>query len=276
MGKKKFIIRFLIFLVLSILAFSYLYPLFFMFINSLKTNIQYMIDPFGISIKDISFENYKVMITQFKIFQIFKNTLIVTIGSLALLLFFGIFASYAFAKLKFIGKKKIYLGIMATMFIPTHVIMIPIYVMFSKVNLINNCWSVILLNLGRGLPGVILLLTSNFIGIPNEMLEAGKIDGCNYFKTIRNIVIPMGMPSISITVIFNFITFWNDLFTPMILLKGMDVRTIMPALTSLVGRYSTDVPFQFTGLMLSSIPAILLYILLQEKIVMGITMGSIK
>jgi ABC-type sugar transport system, permease component len=247
-----------------------------MIANSLKSQVEYMVSPFTVDFINGHYNNYKAMVTQFNIFKYFSNTFVVDAGSLIFQLALAICASYAFAKLKFRGQNKAYLGIMIIMFIPAQIVIIPMYVMFSKVGLIDNLWGILLRYVAAGLPGTILLLTSNFRGIPSEMIEAGRIDGCGYFKIIRNIVIPMGLPAISICVIINFIGNWNELFTPMILIKSSDSQLIMPALTSLVGRYSKDVPFQLTGLLLASVPAILIYLILQKKIVMGVSMGSIK
>lgn len=268
--------RFFIYALLGILALSFLYPLFFMITNSLKSQVEYMVDPFAVDFINGHYDNYKAMITQFNILKYFWNTFIVDVGNLVFQLALAICASYAFAKLKFRGKNSVYMAIMVIMFIPAQVVIIPMYIQFSKMGLIDSLWGILLRYVAGGLPGTILLLTSNFREIPSEMLEAGKIDGCNYFKTIWNIVIPMGLPVISICVILNFIGTWNELFTPMILIKSADKQLIMPALTNLVGRYSKDIPFQLTGLLLASIPAILIYMILQKKIVMGVSMGSIK
>ena len=270
------IIKSLIFVIQLILSLSFLYPLYFMFINSLKTRAGYGMSPFTLPTGSLQFKNYLTMISQFKILNLFKNTFIISCVTLVLLLLVGICASYAFSKLDFKGKKYVYIGIIITLFVPAQVTMIPMYVMFSKVNLINNFWSVILAYLAMFLPEAILLMTSNFRGIPGEMLEAGEIDGCNYFQTVWNVIIPMGKPAIFLTVIFYFILMWNDLFTPMVLLQKMEVRTVMIALATLMQRYTGDPPYQFAGLLMSSIPAILIYVVFQRYIIKGMTVGAIK
>lgn len=196
--------RFFIYLLLVILALSFLYPLFFMIANSLKSQVEYMVNPFTVNFVNGHYDNYSAMITQFNIFKYFWNTLIVDAATLFFQLALAICASFAFAKLKFRGKNKVYISIMIIMFIPVQVVIIPMYIMYSKIGLIDSLWGILMRYVAGGLPGTILLLTSNFRSIPSEMIEAGRIDGCNYFKTIRNIVIPMGLPAISICVIFEF------------------------------------------------------------------------
>jgi ABC-type glycerol-3-phosphate transport system permease component len=148
--------------------------------------------------------------------------------------------------------------------------------MLSKIHLVNTYWAVVLTYLGMFLPEVILLMTSTFRGIPDEMIEAAELDGAGYFGILRYIVVPMGMPAIILCIIFYFIVTWNDLFTPMILLQDMDIRTVVVALASLISRYTGDPTLQFAGLILTAIPAILIYAVFQQYIIKGISAGSTK
>ena len=276
MEQRGFFSRMLIFIAMLLLALTFLFPLFYLTNNSLKTVNEYFLNPFSIKLIDFQIENYRIMISQFKIFRYFWNTGLVVVISCVLILIFSVFASYAFAKLRFKGKNFIFMFIIATMLIPAQVTIIPLYILFSKVNLINNLWSVILINLAGMLPGNILLMTTYFKGISNEMIEAAKIDGGNYFHIVRNVIVPMGIPVIVIQFIFNSKGVWNDFLVPMILLQKNDVKTIMPALTALVQRYVSDQPYQYAGLVLSCIPPIILYMIFQKYIIKGMTVGSIK
>jgi ABC-type glycerol-3-phosphate transport system permease component len=265
-----------IFLTLLAISISNLYPLFFMFFNSLKHRTDYLIDPFSIRGLSLTWENYVTMISQFKILSLFGNTLFISFFTILFILIFGIIASFAFAKLKFPGIDLIYLLIISTMFIPVQVTIIPLYIFYSKLQLVNSYWSVILTYLGMFLPEAILLMTASFRGIPDELLEAAELDGAGYFDKLRYIIVPMGVPAIVLTIIFYFIVTWNDLFTPMVLLQDMSKRTVMVALASLLSRYSGDPTFQFAGLVLATIPAIIIYAIFQQYIIKGISAGSTK
>jgi ABC-type glycerol-3-phosphate transport system permease component len=216
------------------------------------------------------------MISQFKILNLFKNTLIISVFTIVFLLIFGIIASYSFAKLQFTGKNIIYFAIISSMFVPVQVTIIPIYMLFSKLHLVNTYWAVILTYLGMFLSETILLMTSAFRGIPDEMIEAAELDGAGYFDILRYVIVPMGRPAIVLCLIYYFIVTWNDLFTPMILLTDMDLRTVMVALASLISRYSGDPTLQFAGLVLAAIPAILVYAIFQNYIIKGIGEGSTR
>ncbi len=274
---KQKISRTIIFLLLLFLAISNLYPLVFMFINSLKTHTEYLKNPFSLpDFQHLAWENYQTMISQFKIFNLFKNTFIISTFTIIFILLFGIIASYAFSKLKFLGSDVIYFLIISSMFVPVQVTIIPIYMLFSKLHLVNTYWSVILTYLGMFLSEAILLLTAAFRGIPDELIEAAELDGAGYVDVIRYVIVPMGRPAIILCIIYYFIVTWNDLFTPMILIQDMNLRTVMVALAALISRYSGDPTFQFAGLVLAAIPAILVYALFQRYIIKGIGAGATR
>jgi len=266
----------LVFLLLLGLSISNLYPFFFMLLNSIKSRTEYFISPFSVRGLQLTWDNYRTMISQFRILDLFRNSFVISFFTILLLLCLGIVSSYAFAKLRFKGKDVIYLLIISTMFIPVQATIIPLYVLFSRLGLVNTSWSVIFVYVGMFIPEVILLMTSGFRGIPDEMIEAAKLDGAGYFDILRYVIVPMGLPAIILCVIFYFIVTWNDLFTPMIMLQSMDRRTVMVALAALLSRYSGDPTFQFAGLVLASIPAILVYAIFQRYIVKGISLGATK
>jgi raffinose/stachyose/melibiose transport system permease protein len=265
----------LVFLLLAVLTVTFLYPVFFMAVNSLKTRPEYFTSQFSMPAAP-SLENYSTMISQFQIFKLFRNSVIVSAGSVLLLLVVCTFASYVFAKYKFRGKNIIYVAVMVTMFIPSQVTIIPLYVLFSRMGLVNRYWSVILSYLALFLPEAILLMTANFRSIIDELLEAAEIDGCGYFQKVWNVVVPMGRAAIFLAIIFYFITAWNDLFTPMIFLQSMEKRTVMVALAALMGRYTGAPTLQLAGLLLSAVPALIVYIIFQKNIIRGLSSGSIK
>jgi ABC-type glycerol-3-phosphate transport system permease component len=275
-GKQK-TTKILIFFALVILTISNLYPLVFVFLNSLKTRADYYTNPFDLpDFSSLAWGNYITMISQFEILKLFKNTFIISVLTIFLLLTFGIVASYAFSKLKFIGKELIYFLIIYSMFVPVQVTIIPIYMLFSKIHLVNTYWSVVLTYLGMFLSEAILLMTSTFRTIPDGMIEAAELEGAGYFEILRYVIIPMGRPAIVLCIIYYFIVTWNDLFTPLILLTDMDSRPVMVALSSLISRYSGDPTFQFAGLFMAAIPAILVYAIFQKFIIKGIGEGSTR
>jgi ABC-type glycerol-3-phosphate transport system permease component len=263
-------------LLLAVLTLTFLYPLFYMAVNSLKTRTAYFESPFRMPRGGLEWANYSTMISQFQILNLFKNSFFVSAGTVILLLLVCIFPSYIFAKYSFRGRAAVYLAVIATMFIPSQVTIIPLYVLLSRMGLVNTYWSVILSYVALFLPEAILLMTANFRGIIDELLEAAEIDGCGYFQRVWHVIVPMGRAAIFLSIIFYFITAWNDLFTPMIFLQSMDRRTVMVALAALMGRYTGAPTLQFAGLLLAAIPALVVYIIFQKNIIRGLSVGAIK
>lgn len=252
--KRSIPANILIYLILILLAVSYLYPLYFMGVNSLKSQAEYMKDMFSVDLLKGHFENYLIIFKNFKIGQYLFNTLLVTVLKLVFTMPLAIFASYAFAKLRFRGKNAMYPLIISAMFIPFQVIMIPVYTMLTKLHMIDTYRGLILVTGTIGIPSSIMLLSSSFRSIPNELLEAAAIDGCGYFRKIFHIMIPMGKPAIAICTIMGFISSWNDLLPPMVIIKSVNKRLVMPALDGLVSMYNADTPFQLTGILIAAVP----------------------
>jgi ABC-type glycerol-3-phosphate transport system permease component len=246
-----------------------------MVINSIKLKLEYLGSKFNLPYEP-TLRNFHLVISDFQILIYFRNTFFVIIPSMIFTVMLGVFASYAFAKLRFRARSLMYVAMLATMFMPGQVSIIPAYVMFSRMGLANNFGSVILSYIAGSLPGAILLMTNYFMGISNEMIDSAKIDGAEYFSVVRNIIIPMGAPAIAINIIFSFIAWWNDLFTPMIYLSNPNRQTVMVALNRLVTRNGSDPTMQMAGFVLSILPVLFIYLFMQKFIMRGLTEGSIK
>jgi raffinose/stachyose/melibiose transport system permease protein len=268
--------KLIIFVLLCVVGLTFLYPIYFMLINSLKTRPGYYTNPFILPAAPLQWGNFTAMVSQFKILLLFRNTGIICLVTLVCLVLLGVLASYAFSKLRFRWSQPVYLAIIVTLFIPAQVTMIPMYVVFARAGLVDTYWAVVLAYLAQFIPEVVMLMTANFRSIPNEIIEASEIDGCSYWQVVRNVILPTGRAAVFLTVIFYFIIMWNDLFIPMVLVRRMDMRTVMVALAGLIARYTGDPPYQFAGLLLSAIPALLVYVVFQQYIIKGLTAGAIK
>ena len=267
--------KILITAVMLLMTASFLYPLYYMVINSFKDTTEYYVSQFALP-TSMNFDNYHTLLEDFQILRYFGNSILISGVSTALVIVFSIFSSFAFAKIRFRGREIVYVIILATMFLPGQAVLIPQYVMFSRYHLINSYWSVILGYLAGGIPGSILLLRSAFMGIPNDLLESAKIDGAGYFSTVCNVAIPVTMAAISIQTIFCFISYWNDLLTPMLMLSNPSRQTVMVALSSLMSRYGGAPSCQLTGLLLSVLPVLVLYLFLQRYMMKGMLVGAVK
>lgn len=274
-GKKRKISELGVFLLLAVMSLTFIVPFLFLITNSLKTRSDYMMNPFGWPVEFI-WSNFITMVSQFEIQIYIWNTLFISLAAIIIMTVLAIAASYVFAKKNFKGKSLIYLFIICSMFMPSQVTLIPLYVMYSKMSLVDNPWSVIFCFITGGIPSCIMLMTAYFKGIPNEVLEAAAIDGCSFFGLIIRIILPLGKPAIAINAVFTFLSTWNDLFTPLILLNDRSKQTVMVALNALVSRYASDPTFQMAGLTIVTIPVVIVYLFAQRFLIEGISEGAVK
>ncbi len=268
--------RLVIFLILAFVAFIAVYPLVFMALSSIKTSSQYIKDPIGFPHDWSYFENYQAMFTDFGIPRYFLNTFLCVLGASALTLTLAIPASFAFAKLRFPLRGPLRTAMIATLLVPAITFIVPAYVMMANLNLISTFRVVILIWSATTIPANIFLLSSLMRAIPNEILEAAKLDGAGYFETLIRAVIPLSAPGIITVTIFNVTTWWNDLLIPLIFLQTNDKMTVTVGASSVVGRFSTDIPLLITGLFLSCLPPVLVYLALQRIIRRGLVIGAVR
>ncbi len=261
---------------LLFLTLTFLYPLYFMLITSFKDKAHYVTNQFGLGIADWRLDNFTTMFANFQLLEKFRNTIVIVVISLVIITIFAVYASYAFAKLPFRGSRALFLFILFFTFIPGIVTMIPMYVVFSRLNMINTPWSVILSYCSGGIPGGILLMTAAFRAIPREVMESASMDGVTLFGMVPRIIVPMGQVAIVINLIMGFIGYWNDLFLPMLYLQNEHSKTIIVALASLVSRYSNDATYQMAGMVLAIVPVLILFLSLQKFIIKGLIVGAIK
>jgi raffinose/stachyose/melibiose transport system permease protein len=261
--------------ILVLLAIAAIYPILFMFLSSFKTSVQYIKDPLSFPTGFSYTQNFVAMYSGFNLLGLLVNTItyiaLATVVSLAV----SIPASYALAKLRFPLRDLSFLVIMASMIIPVITFIIPDYVLMSNFDLVDTLWPVVLLWAATSAPGSIFLLTSLMRGLPDEILEATRVDGANYLQLMWRIIIPISAPGIITITIFNITGWWNDLLIPLVFLQSDANKTLTGAVATIVGRY-TDFPLLLTGLFMASLPPILIYIFLQRYIRRGLVIGAVR
>lgn len=264
-----------IFLAFLLLSVSFVFPFFYLFINSFKSTPEYYMSTFKLP-ERFDWINFATMISQFQIHVNMLNSLFISASTVVATAGLGLLASYVFAKRPFKGSNVLYLIIVFSMFMPNQVTIIPLYFLYSELELINTPFSVIICSLAAGIPSCIMLLTAYFKGIPNELCEAAIIDNCGFFNVIRYVIFPLGKPAIAVNATFVFLRTWNDFLTPLVLLTKKETQTVVVALSALVSRYQSDPPFQMAGLTIATIPAIAMYLFFQRYLVEGVNAGSLQ
>ena len=218
---------------------------------------------------------FKGVTLQIPFWSYFKNTIIITLTSLVLVLFADALAAYAFAKFKFRGKNLIFWLMIGTMLLPIYTTLIPSYWLFTQLKLVNSYSAVVL-------PGVvdaygIFLLKQYMETIPNELLDAAKVDGAGAFRRFWQIMIPLSRPAIGTLAIFRFLTVWNDYLWPLVILRQENMYTLTVGIAQMQMRQGMIVwGSQMAASVLATLPVIILVLVMQRQYVRGLTMGAFK
>ncbi len=185
-------------------------------------------------------------------------------------------AGYALAKIRFPGREWLFYAFILGLTIPIQAIVIPLYEVLSGLRLVNTLTGIVLTQVSNGIPFGIFLMRSFFISVPDELVEAAKIDGANHFQILTKVFLPISSPAIQALVIISALSTWNDFFLPLIVLISPDVQTLPLGLVRFAGTYSSEYRLVFSGTVISFLPIILLYILTQRRFTEGLTQGAIK
>jgi ABC-type glycerol-3-phosphate transport system permease component len=261
-----------VFIILALVATSIVYPLYFVIITSMRPNVDYLRDPFGLP-GEWTFDNYLRLIEVYGVGQAFLNSLYVAVVTIALVLILATLAGYALAKYPVPGAKYATAIFVSLMLIPGAVLIIPTYVMLARLGLIGNYWGLILVYVAGALPFAVFFLSLSFRGIPVEVIEAARIDGAGFFRTLWSIIIPMGSSGIATLAVLQFLGVWNELLWALILIPDESMKLLTPTLASIGTRFLTDQPLVSAGLFITASIPLLVLIFLSKYVMQGLQVG---
>lgn len=272
--RKQLIVKFVAHLVLLLGAITMLVPFIWMLSSSVKSLGEVFVFPPTLFGEKIVWENYTKISSRFDYLAYFLNSVKVSAWVVVFQVFTSATAGYVFAKLNFKGRDRIFTLYLATMMIPFHVTVITNFLQMSIYGLVNTLWSLML-------PASVsafgtFLMRQFFVTVPNELIEAAKIDGCNPFKTFLQICFPMAKPTIATLSIFCFMNVWNDYFTPLIYINDSRKYTLPLGLASMKGMYSTDWPVLMASSVISVLPVLIAFLFAQDAFVKGVMMTGMK
>ena len=219
-------------------------------------------------------DNYRELFQRTGIGRNFANSLLVA-GAITLLsLLVNTLAGYAFAKLRFRGRERIFQLLLAALVVPAQVAMLPLFLLMKQLGLVNTYWGVII----PGLASVfgIFLVRQYARSIPDELIEAARIDGAGELRIFFQVVLPMLKPVLVTLAIFTFMGAWNDFMWPLIVLTDQAHYTLPVALASLSREHVMDVELMMAGAVVTVLPVLLLFLLLQRYYIQGLLLGSVK
>lgn len=272
--RKKLIIKIIAHTILILGSLTMLVPFIWMLSSSFKSLGEVFVFPPTLFGERIVWENYTKISSRFDYFAYFLNSVKVSAWVVLFQVFTSATAGYVFAKLNFKGRDKVFLLYLATMMIPFHVTVITNYLQMSIYGLVNTLWSLML-------PASVsafgtFLMRQFFITVPNELIDAAKIDGCNPFTTFIRIAFPMAKSTIATLCIFCFMNVWNDYFTPLIYINDARKYTLPLGLASMKGMYSTDWPVLMSASVIAVLPVLVAFLFAQDAFVKGVMMSGMK
>lgn len=206
----------------------------------------------------------------------FSNSLIIVGASVVLLTLFGSMAGYCLARYRFPGNRIIFLAIFSTIMLPPQITIIALFQVMVEYGLFNSLTGLVIVYVATQLPLTVYLLESFFARIPQDLLDAAKIDGYSDFEIFWRIAFPLAMPAVVTTALMNFILLWNEFLYAVVFLVDESKRTLPLGIQKFMGDQFSDVGMIATGAMISIIPVIILYALFSEKIIKGMTAGALK
>lgn len=274
MAKKRKPGDAILFIVAVFVAVIMIIPFVWMLSASFKLKTEIFTVPIQWIPRTFHLDNYKRILEQIPFMTYFLNTAKITIIITILQVVTCSMAAYAFAKLKFPGRDKIFLCYLSTMMIPWYVILIPQFFIMQKLHLYDTHWSLILTG-AFNVFGV-FLLRQNMLSIPDSLAEAAKIDGCGPWGIYVKIILPLCKTSLATLVVLTFNSVWNDYMGPMIYLDTDSKKTMQLGLATFRRQFDTDYGAIMAGTTLSLIPVVILYAVAQKYIVEGIAYAGVK
>ncbi len=256
-------------------------PVFFLFWNASKSAEEYYRSKFLPPGSLAGFIENVGTLMEVGFFHHLQNTLLVAALTVGMLAVFSSMSGFAFAKLRLPGKKLIYWAVISLLAMPTQVFLIPVFVMFSNLNMTNNLFTLALVYTGFNYAFGTFLMCSFYKGIPDEILDSARIDGARKLQIYLRIMIPLGKPAITTLAVLTFFEAWNELLVSLIFNNTRLTRLITPGIAMFQqiargGRNLTNWPLIYSGMILSLVLPFMVYFLFQRKIASGLTVGALK
>lgn len=262
------------YLLLMVGALITIAPFIWMTVTSFKPESEVFNIPPTLIPKEPTLEAYRDLFTKVNFARTLLNSIIITFSFTLINVFVCSLAGYAFAKIKFLGRDKIFFLFLATIMIPSQVTMIPSFMVLRNLGLLNSYFGLILP--GSASVFGIFLVRQFMLGVPNDLLDAAKIDGCNEFEIYWHIVLPLLKPVLATIAIFAFMGAWNDFLWPLIVMTSENMYTLPVALAMLNGEHNTDWALLMAGAMVVTLPILVVFFTLQRYFIEGIAHSGIK
>jgi multiple sugar transport system permease protein len=274
-GAASFLRRSWVYVLLVLGLLITVVPFLWMLLGSLKTQAELVQEPPTWLPASPTADNYVRMWERLDFPQFFMNSAVIAVLVTVSNLVFTSMMGYALAKLRFFGRDKLFLLVLGTLLVPTSVTIVPLFVLMAKLGLVDTYWAVILP--AAAAPVGVFLMRQFMLSIPDDLIEAGRVDGASEFFIFWRIVIPLSVPALAANAIITFLPAWNALLWPLIVLQSEDKYTLPVALAIFSrGQFQADYGLLMAGSVVLVVPVIGLFLLLQRRFTQSVAMTGIK
>ncbi len=256
-----------LFLAMVVVAVIMLYPFWVMIVDSLKSEGQFLAG------HGFSWASWRTLTATIPVVQEVVSSTIICALAITLILVVGLPAGFAFAKLRFRASGAIFLAMVSAMMVPLQAILMPEFVNVTRLGLTGGYAGAVLVYAALGTPFSVFLFATYFRGVPDEVLEAGIVDGLGYGGALWRLIVPMAIPAIATVTVLQFIQIWDDLLVGLLFIQNTSERPITVGLAVLAAGRTTSIPALMAGSLVSAIPAMVVYLVFQRYLVKGLTMG---
>lgn len=263
-------------IIMIVIAIGSIFPFIFMLSSTFKLSGNVLKLPFNIIPDPFTFDNIRGLFESdyYSFGRWYFNTVLMTGTSLLLKYFFVSYTAYGFAKIRFKGRDLIFLILLAGLMIPRDIMILPRYIIFKNLNLLDTMWTLILPSLVDVY--FVFLLRQSFVSIPESLSEAAKIDGCSHFGIYYKIILPLSKPVISTMMLFSFVWSWNDYMSPYLYISSIDKQMLSVGIKLFAEGKVQDYGAQMAAATLALLPIIIVFIFSQRYFIEGVSTSGVK
>ena len=267
--------RVIVYLLLALLALGFLYPIALMVLDAFKTTPEIFRTPFGLPSR-VGLETFREVWRRAHFGLYLRNSVLVTGGSLLVLLACAAPAAYAIARYRFPVRGLIFLFFLAGIMVPIRLGILPLYLLMKHLNLLDTPFSLIFTYAASGMPMSVFLLSTFFRTLPSDLEDAARIDGCGEYRIFWSGMLPLVRPAVATVTIVNVVPWWNDFFFPLLFLQSNTWKTVPLGMQIFFGQHLTNWSLVFAGMLMSSLPLLVVYLLMSRQFISGLTSGALK
>lgn len=262
-------------ILLAAFGFVALYPVYFVIVSSLKNRREYVSNLFGLP-QSLSLANYAEVFDRFNLWKALFNSVVTTAGGVVLCVVLALVLAYAVTKMRLPFRNFIFVFVIGTLVLPVQTILFPLSQTLIDFRFVGKYWGLMIAYATFGLPLSVYLLAAYFKGIPDELLDAARVDGATHGQIVARLMVPLAMPALSTVAVIDTLHFFNDLLLPLLILPSSRKTTLMVHIMLFRGQNDLSVPLLSAGLFIAMLPVLIAYLVGQKQLIKGLTAGAVK